>query len=144
MNKFDVESEIAVKTASELTKQESYLTHNIDDLLEFDLRPSQYLHWDVDGEFSRVNGLSAPRPCKQVGLIIWLFLSEGYAVHIFLSSLNFYQNKFIHDSLFQSKEYKLDKGILICYTLHTVIFIVMFFYGYLATVSDPTDKSIYY
>ena len=65
MNKFDVESEIAVvKTASELTKQESYLAHNIDDLLEFDLRPSQYLHWDVDGEFSRVNGLSAPRPCK--------------------------------------------------------------------------------
>lgn len=66
MNKFDVESEIAVvKTASELTKHnESYLTHNIDDLLEFDLRPSQYLHWDVDGEFSRVNGLSAPRPCK--------------------------------------------------------------------------------
>ena len=79
-----------------------------------------------------------------MGLIIWLFLSEGYAIHIFLSSLNFYQNKFIHDSLFESKEYKLDKGILICYTLHTVIFIVMFFYGYLATVSDPTDKSIYY
>ena len=68
----------------------AYLNYTLAELLDYDLKESQHLHYEVENLFSRVNGLNSPYPCKQVGLIIWLILSETYSIHLFMSGLRIY------------------------------------------------------
>lgn len=152
VNKYDIESEMGIKhTINSIPSYRDdleYMNYTIIELLEYDLHSSQHLHQDVDGQFSRVNGLGTPRPCKQVGLIIWLILSETYSIHLFMSGLRFYQNQYMVEPVQlhadgQSKQ-PLDISIIILFVIHTLIFVTLVTNGYLATVSDPTDKAIYY
>ena len=67
-------------------------------------------------------------------------------IHIFLSSHNFYQNQFLSKAEFviQDGSQNMNLGLLISFVIHSLTFFVLIYKGYLSTVSDPTDKSIYY
>lgn len=92
VNKKDSDSE--VRRISIKKSETDYLNYSLEDLLEFDLKESQYLHPDVEGEFSRYNGLHGSWGCRQLGLIIWLASSEIFSIHLFMSGTLVYENQY--------------------------------------------------
>lgn len=64
-----------------------------------------------------------------------------------MSGLRFYQNQYLSPKLESGNsqdELPYDVGMIINFSIHTVIFVTLITHGYLATVSDPTDRAIYY
>ena len=96
VNKYDIESDVAAGRIPKLAQPQqrnAYLNYDLKELLELDIKEDEYPHWPVDGSFSRVNGLSSPRPCRQVALILWLLLSEAFSIYLFLRSHHLRENQ---------------------------------------------------
>lgn len=88
-----------------------------------ELKSHTRINQKVNGLFSRANGLQCPWNARQIGLIIYLFASQGLVTYI----------------QFADKNYNLALFIV-----NAVNFVFLVINGTIATYKDPTDFAIYH
>lgn len=109
-----------------------------------DVPKSEQQHWQVDGEFSRVNGFEPSFHPRQVSMVIWFFLNEAMSLYLIVEGIRRVHGfKLPKDTVYVQDTGKMVTQYVLI-SLQVILFFTTFYYGYRGMSSDPTDPAIYY